>query len=146
MIDGNGSSRVRGSGSGNVLVVEDDDTIRRLLVEYLKQHSYLHVDGARDGVEALHRISTQPYAVVILDVMMPKMSGVDFLDSLKAMASDPSVKSIEAIPAIIVITATQESVLPTDTMHQRFPSLVRRVFRKPIDILALAAAIEEQLA
>jgi CheY-like chemotaxis protein len=127
-------------------VVEDDDTIRRLLVEYLKQHSYLHVDGARDGIEALHRISLDAYKVVILDVMMPKMSGVDFLDSLEAMLSDPSLKSITEVPAVIVITATAEHVLPTQVMHHRFPNLVRRVFRKPIDILALAAAIEEQLA
>ncbi|MCU1349936.1 MAG: chemotaxis protein CheY [Acidobacteria bacterium] len=131
--------------NGNVLVVEDDDTIRRLLVEYLKQHSYLHVDGARDGIEALHRISTDRYAIVILDVVMPKMSGVDFLDSLQAMTSDPSVKSIELVPAVIIITATAETLLPSEVMHQRFPQLVRRVFRKPIDFLALASAIEEQL-
>ena len=126
-------------------MVEDDDTVRRLLVEYLKQHSYLHVDGARDGIEALHRISLDPYRVVILDVMMPKMSGVDFLDSLEAMLSDPSIKSISEVPAVIVITATAEHVLPSEVMHHRFPKLVRRVFRKPIDITALASAIEEQL-
>jgi CheY-like chemotaxis protein len=131
--------------NGNVLVVEDDDTIRRLLIEYLKQHSYLHVDGARDGIEALHRIALDAYKVVILDVMMPKMSGVDFLDSLEAMLSDPSLKKIAEVPAVIVITATAEQVLPTEVMHHRFPQLVRRVFRKPIDILALASAIEEQL-
>jgi len=117
--------------------------IRRLLVEYLKQHSYLHVDGARDGIEALHRISTDAYAIVILDVMMPKMSGVDFLDSLQAMTSDPSLKSIESIPAVIVVTATAETVLPSEVMCHRFPQLVRRVFRKPVDILALASAIEQ---
>jgi CheY-like chemotaxis protein len=131
--------------NGNVLVVEDDDTIRRLLVEYLKQHSYLHVDGARDGIEALHRISLDPYKVVILDVMMPGMSGVDVLDSLEAMLSDPSVKGISQVPAVIVITATAEHILPSEVMHHRFPQLVRRVFRKPIDILALASAIEESL-
>ena len=131
--------------NGNVLVVEDDDTIRRLLIEYLKQHSYLHVDGARDGIEALHRVSLDPYKVVILDVMMPKMSGVDFLDSLEALLSDPSLQSIAEVPAVIVITATAEHVLPTAVMHHRFPTLVRRVFRKPIDIIALASAIEELL-
>jgi len=131
--------------NGNVLVVEDDDTVRRLLVEYLKQHSYLHVDGARDGIEALHRISLDPYKVVILDVMMPGMSGVDVLDSLEAMLSDPSVKGIAEVPAVIVITATAEHILPSEVMHHRFPQLVRKVFRKPIDILALASAIEESL-
>src|SRR5262245_60703225 len=90
----------------NVLVVEDDDTIRRLLVAYLKQHSYVSVEGARDGVEALHLLSTRRYRVLVLDVMMPKMSGVDVLDSVQALLSDPSVKALDAPPAAVVITAT----------------------------------------
>src|SRR6185436_13122166 len=100
-------------GRGHILVVEDDDTIRRLLMEYLKEHSYLAVDGARDGVEALHQLALQRYALIVLDLIMPKMSGVDFLDSLNAMTSDPSVKSIESPPCVIVITSTPESDLPT---------------------------------
>src|SRR5437763_13264402 len=96
----------------NVLVVEDDDTIRRLLVEYLKQHSYVNVESARDGVEALHLINTRHYRVIVLDVMMPKMSGVDLLDSVQALLSDPSVKALETPPAVVVITATAASALP----------------------------------
>jgi CheY-like chemotaxis protein len=127
--------------SGNILVVEDDDTIRRLLVEYLKQHSHLHVEGARDGVEALHEISQRRYSVVVLDLMMPKMSGVDFLDSLNALASDPSVKSLESPPSVIVITAAPDAELPDGTISSRSP-LVRDVFRKPLDVAGLAEAIE----
>ena len=41
----------------DILVVEDDDEIRRLLVAYLEQREHVNVDGARDGVEALHQIS-----------------------------------------------------------------------------------------
>jgi len=127
--------------SGNILVVEDDDTIRRLLMEYLKQHSYLHVEGARDGIEALHKISQRQYAVVVLDLMMPKMSVVDFLDSLNALTSDPSVKPLESPPSVIVITAASDAELPSLTIASRSP-LVREVFRKPLDISGLAEAIE----
>src|SRR5205085_6242638 len=76
----------------NVLVVEDDDTIRRLLVEYLRSHVRIQVESARDGVEALHLISTRPWRVVLLDVMMPKMSGVDLLSSVQAFRADPSLQ------------------------------------------------------
>jgi len=130
--------------SGNILVVEDDDTIRRLLMEYLKQHSYLHVEGARDGIEALHEISQRRYAVVVLDLMMPKMSGVDFLDSLEALTSDPSVKSLESPPSVIVITAAPDAELPSVTISSR-SSLVREVFRKPLDVVRLAEAVERYL-
>src|SRR5687768_12713919 len=82
----------------NILVVEDDDSVRRLLAENLAARMPVEVHSARDGVEALHQISTARYAVVILDLMMPKMSGVDFLDSLNALTSDPSVKVLENPP------------------------------------------------
>jgi CheY-like chemotaxis protein len=129
----------------NVLVVEDDDTIRRLLVEYLKQHSYVSVDWARDGVEALHLINTGRYRVIVLDVMMPKMSGVDLLESLQAMLSDSSVKVLEIPPAAIVITAAAASALPNEVFEVRFSTLVRAVFRKPLDMTVLAELVEKLL-
>ena len=127
--------------SGHVLVVEDDDTIRRLLIEYLKQHALLTVEGARDGVEALHFISDRPYAIVILDLMMPKMSGGDFLDSLTAMMKDPSIQTLGTPPAVIVVTAAPAGDIPSDTIIQR-SALVRAVLRKPVDIEELAKLIE----
>ncbi len=129
----------------SVLVVEDDDTIRRLLVDLLAQHSHANVEGARDGVEALHLLSMQRYAVVLLDVMMPKMSGIDLLDSLHAMLSDPSLKSLDSRPAVIVITATAASALPAEVLEHRFPGLVRAVLRKPLDMSALAALVGQFL-
>jgi CheY-like chemotaxis protein len=131
--------------NGNVLVVEDDDTIRRLLIEYLKSHELVNVDGARDGVEALHLIVTNHYSVMILDVMMPKMSGIDLLDSVQAMISDPSVKALDAPPAVIVMTATAASTLPASVLEHRFPHIVRAVFRKPLDMTALAELVEKLL-
>lgn len=127
----------------NVLVVEDDDTIRRLLIEYLKTHSYVSVDAARDGVEALHHLSTKPYAVVVLDIMMPKMSGVDLLDSLVALSRDPSVKSLDALPAVLVMTSAPEREMPDSVLRQKFPNVVRSIFRKPLELQALAEEVEK---
>jgi CheY-like chemotaxis protein len=130
----------------NVLVVEDDDTIRRLLVEYLRQ-TQIDVESARDGVEALHLISTRNYRVVLLDVMMPKMSGVDLLDSLQAFRADPSLKRarLSDWPAIIIITSTPEALLSKDVLDHHFPGLIRGVFRKPLDVRALADVVERCL-
>ncbi|HKO59103.1 MAG TPA: response regulator [Thermoanaerobaculia bacterium] len=128
-----------------ILVVEDDDTIRKLLVEYLKQHAFINVDAARDGVEALHQLAMHRYSVIVLDVWMPKMSGVDFLDSLKALGEDPSIKSLDRMPAVVVITATPPAELPTDAIEHRFPQLVRAVFRKPLDVLRLAQTVDAEL-
>lgn len=131
---------------GNVLVVEDDDTIRRLLMEYLQERSSLHVDGARDGVEALHQVSTRRYSVVILDLMMPYMSGIDFLSSLDALMSDPSVKCLEEPPAVIVVTSAPPEDVSADDLQHRFPSFVQGVLRKPLDFCTLATRVESLLA
>ena len=128
--------------NGHVLVVEDDDAIRLLLIEYLKQHALLTVDGARDGIEALHLVSQQRYLVVVLDLMMPKMSGVDFLDSLTAMMKDPSIQTLAQPPAIVVVTAAPAGDIPTEMIEARSP-LVHEVMRKPVDVTTLGSLIEE---
>ncbi|HJQ40260.1 MAG TPA: response regulator [Thermoanaerobaculia bacterium] len=127
---------------GTLLVVEDDDAIRGLLVEYFKTHADVEVDAARDGAEALHRIATRDYAVVLLDLMMPHMSGVDFLSSLEALTSDPSIKLLENPPTVFVITSMSDDAVPSDEIQHRFPALVRGVMRKPLDVGALAKRVE----
>ena len=129
----------------SVLVVEDDDTIRQLLTEYLTAHSDVTVESARDGVEALHQISTRSYDVVVLDVMMPKMSGVDLLDSLAALRRDPSVQSPEPLPAVLVITSVSDGEVPDRVLANHCPEIVRGVFRKPLEIGALAEEVQRHL-
>ena len=128
-----------------ILVVEDDDSIRQLLMEYLREHSCVSVDGARDGADALHRVTTTKYAVVILDVMMPYMTGIDFLDSLEAMMSDPSIKGMDERPAVVVITAASPDHVSSRSIEDRFPLMVRSVFRKPLDMGELGACVESLL-
>jgi CheY-like chemotaxis protein len=128
---------------GNVLVVEDDDVIRRLVIQILEERA-LHVDGARDGADALHQIATREYAVVILDVMMPFMSGIDFLDSLNVLLFDPTYKSIERPPAVLVITSAAEETISTSDLERRF-SMVRGVLRKPLNVPDLATTVERLL-
>lgn len=131
--------------NSRVLVAEDDEMIRRLLVEYLQSRMNVCADTARDGLEALHQVSTTSYDIVILDVMMPKMSGVDFLTSLKAMGADPSLTLPSRPPAVIVITAASDTVLPDAAIQERFPVLVRAVLRKPLDLGDIGRRVEEVL-
>lgn len=124
-----------------VLVVEDDDNVRRLLAEHLAERMPVAVDSARDGVDALHKITNTAYRVVILDLMMPYMSGTDLLDSLRALASDPSVRSLEQPPAVLVITAASETAISDDVIRNRYPQIVCGVFRKPFDVAVLAESV-----
>ena len=129
----------------NILVVEDDDAIRSLLIETLKECTRVSVDGARDGVDALHHVSGGRYGLVILDLMMPYMTGIDFLDSLQAMVSDPSIRGMASLPAVIVVTGAPQEQVPDRVLEARFPSMVRRVMRKPVNVEELERCVAAEL-
>jgi CheY-like chemotaxis protein len=59
-----------------VLVVDDDEMIRRLVRTVLEADDWTVVE-ARDGIEAFEKLDTTDPAVVVLDVMMPGMDGVE---------------------------------------------------------------------
>jgi DNA-binding NtrC family response regulator len=72
----------------HVLVVDDDETLRFTLRSLLEGNSHV-VDEAHDGVEAVEKVASQgPYDVVLLDVNMPRMSGLEALQKIKE--SSPS--------------------------------------------------------
>jgi DNA-binding response OmpR family regulator len=66
-----------------ILVTEDDPSIRRLLTIMLRRASY-DVDTATNGREAIKKASRTEYDVIVLDLMMPVMSGFEVLEQLGA--------------------------------------------------------------
>jgi two-component system response regulator (stage 0 sporulation protein F) len=71
-----------------LLLVDDDDSIQLLYQEEFKDEGY-QVDSARNGEEALARFAENRPDLVILDVMMPGLNGIEVLRQLKSR--DPSV-------------------------------------------------------
>jgi two-component system response regulator TctD len=66
-----------------ILLVEDDGALVRGLVAILRSDGY-SVDSARDGASALALMRDEPYAVILLDVNLPGMSGFEVLRTLRA--------------------------------------------------------------
>ena len=58
----------------NILIVEDDMDIQELLQEFLQEAGY-KADIAGDGVEAVDRFANNPYDLILLDIMLPKIDG-----------------------------------------------------------------------
>ena len=85
-----------------VLVVDDDPLIRRLLEFNFQEKGYA-VIMASEGQEGLKRAQEERPDAVVLDVMMPKMSG---LDVVRALKHDPST---EAIPVVVLSAKAQPS-------------------------------------
>jgi DNA-binding response OmpR family regulator len=111
-----------------VLVVEDDESIRRMLVLALERE-LLDVTAAADGDEALLLTSEHEYAVIILDVMMPRLNGIDFLHAFHQ--ARPDSRTI-----IFVVTAFGDEVFgQIDAKH------AHAIVRKPFDVLQLAVTV-----
>lgn len=66
----------------NVLVVEDDKNLKKLMVTYLKKNNYTTFE-ARNGIQALDIIDKQYIDLVISDIMMPEMDGYELLSELR---------------------------------------------------------------
>jgi len=72
----------------SVLLIDDDAELSKLLEEYL-QSEQLELHAAHDGPSGLEKALNNQYAVVILDVMLPGMSGLDVLKQLRQKSGVP---------------------------------------------------------
>jgi DNA-binding response OmpR family regulator len=113
-------------GEKRILVVDDDEAIRALLMTILRRRGFA-VDIARNGAEALDRLSRCRYAVMLLDLMMPIVNGWEVLQRLRDHEAATR-------PVIIVLTAgTEPRDLPAD--------LVSGSVKKPFDVELLLDSV-----
>ncbi|MGL6267524.1 MAG: sigma-54-dependent transcriptional regulator, partial [Chitinophagaceae bacterium] len=75
----------------NILIIDDEKSIRKTLSEILSYEGY-KIEEAGDGEEGLKKFQEKVYDVVLCDIKMPKMDGLEFLD--KAGESNPDVPVI----------------------------------------------------
>ena len=84
-----------------ILIVDDDKTTRKLLSLYLKGSGF-EVVTAENGLNALEKLGSDTFQLVLTDLNMPFMDGIEFL---KAMKSNPGTSHI---PALMLTTETDE--------------------------------------
>jgi DNA-binding response OmpR family regulator len=113
-----------------VLVVEDDDAIRALLIAALRREPF-EVHAAGNGAEALTLTRSAEYAVILLDLMMPVVTGVEFLQAFHD--ANPNSRTV-----VFVMTAFDDV-----TIRHIAPNLVHGIVRKPFDVPQLVAMVRE---
>lgn len=89
------------SDGKKILIVDDDLTLREMYEERLKYDGFI-VIGASDGEEAISKTISELPDLILLDVMMPKMNGIDVMRKLR---EDEKTKNI---PIIILTALIQE--------------------------------------
>jgi CheY-like chemotaxis protein len=112
-----------------VLVADDDQAVCELLSKMLRDKGLL-VDCAADGAEALELLGTNDYAVLVLDLLMPKVSGFDVLQQMHDGDQPP--------PVVLVVTgADRPAIERLDS--RRIHGIVRKPF-DPVELATLIAA------
>lgn len=116
-----------------VLVVDDDPGIRKLIVAFLRRRGYAPIE-ARNGREALAEMRQGDASIVLLDLMMPEVSGWEVLEE---RAKDPALRSIP----VVVVSANfgPEAARALDKG-------ICALLPKPFDLDALAAVVKTCLA
>jgi CheY-like chemotaxis protein/anti-sigma regulatory factor (Ser/Thr protein kinase) len=115
-----------------ILVTDDDTTTCQMVSGILKKAGY-SVETAADGEAALSAIQNDKFDLVLLDIWMPKMTGLMLLDRLHGA---------EYIPKIVVMTSDETS----DTLLEALRGHVFQYLRKPLDSSTLLTAVEMALS
>jgi DNA-binding response OmpR family regulator len=76
--------------SSTILLVDDEDSVQKLLAYPLEREGF-RVLQARDGEEALHRFASERVDLVVLDVMLPKLDGLEVCKRLRAESEVPII-------------------------------------------------------
>ncbi|HAK87949.1 MAG TPA: response regulator [Nitrospiraceae bacterium] len=90
-----------------VLVVDDFPTMRRIVKNLLKQIGFENIDEAEDGVQALNKLKSGNYGLIVSDWNMPNMEGIDLLRNIRQEA-----EPLKNIPFLMVTAeAEKEKVI-----------------------------------
>lgn len=117
---------------GSILVVDDEPRMAQLLAEYLIEHGY-RVVVAHSGVEALTKLDLEKPSVILLDVRMPGMDGVEVLRR---------IRSFDRQVGILMISANDDVELAKQTIEMgAFDYTI-----KPVDFAYLSRAVERMMA
>jgi DNA-binding response OmpR family regulator len=112
----------------DVLVIEDEKPLLNLMATALRREG-LEVTTANDGAEGIDYMSRDKYRVVLLDLMMPRVSGWDVIDWLK---EHPDRRPY----SLIVVSAADRNVFA-----ELDPGIVNAIIVKPFDTWELAGYV-----
>lgn len=121
------------AGQGTILVVDDNEMNRDMLSRRLKREGY-DVTLAEDGYQALEMIKNQKFDLILLDIMMPGLSGYEMLPIIRES------KSLAELP-IIMTTAKDQS----DDIVEGLQRGANDYVTKPIDFPVLLARVQTQM-
>lgn len=117
-----------------LLLAEDEEVLRMLIIDTLEDEGY-HIDEACDGQEAFTLICENEYDLIILDFMMPVMTGLEVIEKIRVMPTKQNVK-------IMMLSAKNQQ---SDQAHV-LNAGANYFMSKPFSPLELVKRVEEILS
>ena len=114
-----------------ILIVDDDPVVRSLLTEYLTKHGY-KVEVLSHGSECLQRLKTEQPDMLILDLIMPSMSGLQVLQSIREAQQTINLP-------VILLSANTES----ESGAYKIGIKADGYIQKPFEIKSMLEMIEQ---
>ena len=133
-VDADGSTQEAARGSASVLLIEDDAVERQRVASFIEAAGY-DVTRAASGEEGLRLLRSRPFGVVVLDLVMPEMSG---LDVLRAARTEDRLADVR----FIVLSAMYMTKNEREVLGPRVADVVRKGETMPRALsLALRRAV-----
>lgn len=114
-----------------ILVVDDEDIIRMLICDTLEDLGY-EIYEAEDGEEALKKLNQQMYDLVILDYMMPNLSGIEVIERLQ--------EDIKKSLPILMLTAKAQEADRKTVLEKGADYFMSKPF-SPVDLINVVEEI-----
>jgi two-component system cell cycle response regulator CpdR len=116
-----------------ILLAEDDDSMRAFLVRALEKAHY-DVVGFENGEDAFERLKREPFSLLLTDIVMPRMDGIEL--ARRASELDPDLK---------IMFITGFAAVALDAGGGQAP-LGAKVLSKPIHLREIVAEVERMMA
>ena len=131
-----------------VLLIDDDAELGKLLEEYL-QSEQLHLDSSYDGPSGLEKALANQYAVIVLDVMLPGMSGLDVLKQLRLKSTVPVLMLTargSELDRILGLELGADDYLPKPFNPRELVARLRAILRRTSSTTANGPSVPIHLA
>jgi DNA-binding NtrC family response regulator len=118
----------------HILIIDDDDGIRSVFEQLLENKGY-SVETASEGKEGLRKMHARKPDLIITDIMMPEMDGLEVVQKIRDHHSE--------LPVIAISGGMQASAMNFLPLAKRFGAC--KVFEKPVELAKLLEAVETLL-
>jgi two-component system cell cycle response regulator CpdR len=123
---------IRGWQPMKILLAEDDNDMRRFLVKALESAGY-DVASFDNGLSAYNRLREEPFELLLTDIVMPEMDGIEL--ARKATELDPDIK-VMFITGFAAVALNPDSQAPRDA----------KVLSKPFHLRDLVSEVDKMMA